>query len=226
MEVAWFSTPKEGMAKSQEDQDRVNCFLIGKTLPITSTPLWAKQLIRSSTSVFFVSWEMQYDENGHKYRQLVIGSFIMGTHPLMYYVWCRVFWETSNHPGDSALHNPDLVSCNFWFFPKLWVKSPLKRKGFQTIDDIQENMSGQLMAIPTKDFAECFEQWKRPCMPALQATKVSLSYVQCSLYLVSSINVSIFHIMKTIYGLILSDRIHHIYHCITTTCSIQYSNML
>ena len=39
----------------------------------------------------------------------------------------------------------DLVSWNFWIFPKL--KSPLKGKRFQTVNEIQENMMGQLMAI-------------------------------------------------------------------------------
>ena len=56
-------------------------------------------------------------------------------------------------------YSPDLVPCDFWLFPKL--KSPLKGKRFQTIIEIQENMMGPLMAIPTKDFAECSEQWKR-----------------------------------------------------------------
>ena len=42
-------------------------------------------------------------------------------------------------------YSPDLVPCDFWLFPKL--KSPLKGKGFHTIDEIQENMTGQLMAI-------------------------------------------------------------------------------
>ena len=59
----------------------------------------------------------------------------------------------------TATHEPDLVPCNFWLFPKL--KSPLKGKRFQSVDEIQENTMGQLMAIPTKDFSECFEQWKR-----------------------------------------------------------------
>ena len=40
-------------------------------------------------------------------------------------------------------YSPDLVPCDFWLFPKL--KSPLKWKRFQTIDEIQENMMGQLM---------------------------------------------------------------------------------
>ena len=57
------------------------------------------------------------------------------------------------------LYNPDLVPCDFWLFPKL--KSPLKGKRFQTIDEIQEHTMGQLMAIPTQDFTECFGQWKR-----------------------------------------------------------------
>ena len=43
-EVAWFSTPEEGTAKSQKDQDRVNSvFSIGKVLSIMSMPLQAKQ---------------------------------------------------------------------------------------------------------------------------------------------------------------------------------------
>ena len=54
-----------------------------------------------------------------------------------------------------TLCSPYLVPCDFWLFPKL--KSPLKGKRFQTISEIQENTMGQLMAIPTKDFAECFE---------------------------------------------------------------------
>ena len=44
---------------------------------------------------------------------------------------------------------------DFWLFPKL--KSPLKGKSFQTIDEIQENTVGHLMAIPTKYFADWFE---------------------------------------------------------------------
>ena len=65
------------------------------------------------------------------------------------------FGETSNHPGDSAPYSPALVPCNFWLFAKL--KSPLKGKRFQTIDEIQENTVGHLMAIPTKYFADWFE---------------------------------------------------------------------
>ena len=52
----------------------------------------------------------------------------------------------------------DLVPYDFWLFPKL--KLLLIGKIFQTIDEIQGNMMGQQMASPTKDFAECFEQWK------------------------------------------------------------------
>ena len=42
-------------------------------------------------------------------------------------------------------YSPDLVPRNFWLFPKL--KLPLKRKRFQTVNEIQENKMGQLMAI-------------------------------------------------------------------------------
>ena len=42
-------------------------------------------------------------------------------------------------------YSPALAPCDFWLFPKL--KSPLKGKRFQTINDIQEHMTGHPMAI-------------------------------------------------------------------------------
>ena len=74
------------------------CFLIGEVLSITSTPLQAKQLIRSTTSVFFIGWRTQYDENSHSYVQLVTGSFITATRPLMHHVLCRVFLRNIKSP--------------------------------------------------------------------------------------------------------------------------------
>ena len=98
------------------------------------------------------------------------------------------FWETSNHPHlISTPYSLDLVPCNFWLSPKL--KSSLKGKIFQTIDEIQENMIGQLMVTGRT-------VWGPKVLP-LKGTEASLSYVQCFLYLVSSsINAcaSIFHI--------------------------------
>ena len=89
--------------------------------------------------------------------------------------------ETSNHPGDSAPLQPRFGTLDFWLFPKL--KSPLTGKRFQTIDEIQENMMGQLMAAGRTAWG--------PKVCTLKGTEVSLSCVQC--YLVSSsINISIF----------------------------------
>ena len=48
-----------------------------------------------------------------------------------------VFWENIKSPRWLRPHySPDLAPCDFWLFPKL--KSPLKRKRFQTINEIQE----------------------------------------------------------------------------------------
>ena len=80
---------------------------------------------------------------------------------------------------------PDTVPSKFWLFPKL--KSPLKGKRVQTVDETQENTTGQLMAIARTVWG--------PKVTTLKGTKASLSYVQCFLYLVSSsIKVSIVHI--------------------------------
>ena len=50
------------------------------------------------------------------------------------------FGETSNHPGDSAPYSPYLVLCDFWLLLKL--KSPLKGKRFQTINETEEIKEG------------------------------------------------------------------------------------
>ena len=56
------------------------------------------------------------------------------------------FWQNIKSPRWlSTPYSPDLMSWDFWLFPKL--KSPLKRKRFQTFDEIQGNTMGQLMVI-------------------------------------------------------------------------------
>ena len=81
--------------------------------------------------------------------RLVICSFIMTTHPLMYHVSCGLFAEfLVKHQITQVTqphYKPGLAPCDFWLFPKL--KSPLKGERFQTTDEVQENMTGQLMAI-------------------------------------------------------------------------------
>ena len=77
------------------------------------------------------------------------------------------FGEPSNHPGDSGPYSPGLVPCDFWPFQKLNL--PLKRKRFQTFNEIQENTTGQLMVI-----GEIV--WGRK-VPTLMGTEVSLFYV-------------------------------------------------
>ena len=98
-------------------------------------------------------------------------------------------------------NSPDLKPCNFWLSPKL--KSPFKGKRFQIISEIQENMTGQLMAIGRTVWG--------PKMPTLKGTEVSLSYVQCFLYIVSSsVNVSIFHI--TWLNIFCTDLMYFLFH--------------
>ena len=93
------------------------------------------------------------------------------------------FCETSNQPGDSAPYSPDLVPCDFWLFPKL--KSPLKWKRFQTINEIQEKMTGAADSI--------WENCVRSQGAYFEGDWAVI--VLCTMVLVSSsINVSIFHI--------------------------------
>ena len=71
-------------------------------LSISSIPLHAKQLIRSTASMFFIAWERQFDKNGHSYEQLMIGNFITKCRRSCIVSRAEIFGETSNHPGDSV----------------------------------------------------------------------------------------------------------------------------
>ena len=95
----------------------------------------------------------------------------------------EIFGKTSNHPGDLDPLQPRFGILWLAAFPK--TKITFEGRRFQTMNEIQENMMGQLMAIGTTVWG--------PKVPILKGTEVSLSYVQWFLYRVSSsINASIF----------------------------------
>ena len=76
--------PRKAWQSFSKIKTMLTVLLIEKVLSITSMPLQDKQLIRKTTSVFSINWEMQYNKKGCSYGQLVIGSFIMTTLPLMH----------------------------------------------------------------------------------------------------------------------------------------------
>ena len=102
-------------------------------------------------------------------------SSMTATCPLMHHVSCRDFCKASKSYRrlSQAPYSPDLAPSNFWLFLK--PKSSLKRKRFQTVNEIQENTTGQLMVIGRTVGG--------PKVPTLKGTEASLSYVQCFLYL-------------------------------------------
>ena len=75
-------------------------------------------------------------------------------------------------------YSPDLVSCNFWIFPKL--KSPLKGKRFQTVNEFQKNMTG----AADGDWENCVRSQGdvdtvlSRYIAYFEGTEVSLSYAQ------------------------------------------------
>ena len=56
-------------------------------------------------------------------------------------------------------YSPDLATADFFLFPKL--KTTLKGRRFQTIEEIQENAIRELRAITESAFQEAFQQWKK-----------------------------------------------------------------
>ena len=79
-------------------------------------------------------------------------------------------------------YRPAWAPCDFWLFPKL--KSPWKGKRFQTVNEIQEKMTGQLMATGGTVGGPKVPIWKEWSV-----------IVPWTMFLVSSLrNVSIFQI--------------------------------
>ena len=56
-------------------------------------------------------------------------------------------------------YSPDLAPADFFLFPKL--KTALKGRRFQTIEEIRENAIRELGAITESAFQEAFQQWKK-----------------------------------------------------------------
>ena len=83
-------------------------------------------MIQKAAAMATGGWQLHHDN--------------MPTHPshLM-----QSFWQNIKLPKWlSSPYSPGLLPCKVWLFPKL--KSHLKGKRFQTIDEYQENMTGQL----------------------------------------------------------------------------------
>ena len=104
------------------------------------------------------------------------------------------FDDTSNHPGDSTTLQPRFGALWLLAFPK--TKITFEREVSQTISEIQENMTGQLLTIG------------RICeVPGTYFKGDWVFIVLCTMFLVSSsINVSIFHI--TFLDTFWTDLIH------------------
>ena len=94
--------------------------------------------------------------------------------PFTHHVSCRVFWQNSKSPGDSAPLQPR--------FGALWLLAFPKTKITFESEEISDCWwdsgitTGKLMAIGRT-------MWG-PKVPTLKGTEVSLSYVQCFLYLI------------------------------------------
>ena len=115
-----------------------------------------------------------------------MGSWWLAASPQQHACLCimsctEFFGETSNHPGDSGPLQPRYGTLQLLGFPK--TKITFER---EEISDSQWD-SGKYDGAADGDWENCWG----PKVPTLKGTEMSLSYVQCFLYLVSSsINVS------------------------------------
>ena len=168
----------------------------------------------SSTSVFPVSWEKQYDEIGHSCGKLVTGSFVMTMCPLFHPVSCRVYWQNIKSPRWLRLPIAQIwhsVSSGFsqnW--NHLWKEKDLRLSmRFRKIQqDSWWRFKQSILQSVLNSRRDAGRTVWGPKMPALKGTESSLSYVQCFLYLVSSSIMSLFFIL---HGWILFGQTSYIF---------------
>ena len=94
----------------------------------------------------------------------------------MHHIMCRVFWQNIKSPTWLSPTTAQIwcpVTSGFLAFPQ--TKITFEREEISDHDEIQENTTGQLMAIGRTGWG-----------PTLKGTEASLSCVQCFLCLVSS----------------------------------------
>ena len=122
------------------------------------------------------------DSEGCSYGQLVIDSFFTTMCQLMYQVSYRVFWQNIKSPRWLSPTTAQIFGA-LWFlaFPK--TKITFER---EEISHCQWDSRKYYRAIGRNVWGSK--------VPTLKGTAISLSFIQCFLYLASSsINVSIFH---------------------------------
>jgi hypothetical protein len=147
---------KEGAAKSEQHEDGFFFYHKGVVCHKYSSPgqtinkeyyikvlCWLRYAVRTKWPQLWASgdWQLHHDNAPAHSSQLLQG--FLAKHRII---------QVRQLP-----YSPYLAPCNFWLFPKL--KLPLKGR-FQTVEDIKENATRQLMAIPKEDFEDCFENWK------------------------------------------------------------------
>ena len=89
------------------------------------------------------TWILHHD-NAPAHASLLIRSYLAK-------------YQTSAVPHPP--YSPDLAPADFFLFPKL--KTTLKGRRFQTIEEIQENAIRELRAVTESAFQEAFQQWKK-----------------------------------------------------------------
>ena len=151
---------------------------------------WLSEWSNKSASNFALSLNVppqnySDDSEGHSYGQLVIGSFIMKTWPLIHHILCQVFWLNIESPKWLSPTSAQIWHLWLMAFPKIKFTFEKEENSDCQWDsgkyDRAADVTGRTM-------------WG-PKVPILKGTEASLSYVQCFLYLLSSsINVFIFHI--------------------------------
>ena len=104
--------------------------------------------------MFFISWDIQHNEQGHSYGKLVIGNFITTTHPLMHHVFAECFGETSNHPGDSASQQPRFGALRLLPFPK--TKITFEREEISDCQWDSGKYNGRVHGDSNKGFCRVF----------------------------------------------------------------------
>ena len=139
MEVAWFSTPEESVAKSQQDQDHKGVVHHeytpqGQTINKAYHPQCSSSAERCSTAKLASTM-------GNRWLAAASGQCTQSCISSR----AEFFGKTWNHSSDSVALQPRFGALQLLAFPK--TKITFGRGEIQTINKIQENTTGQRMVM-------------------------------------------------------------------------------
>ena len=154
------SRPKEAcQCRSNMKVMLIVFFLIGRVLFIMSLFHVVRQSIKSFTWRSWSVWGKQCEGRDLRRGQTRPGCCTMTMHLPKRRFLSVNFWRSKRRLACPSPLLSRFGPCGLFLFPKL--KSIIKDRRFQTVEEIKDNSLQDLRTIPQNTFQDAFQNWKK-----------------------------------------------------------------